>query len=397
MTPTEGQPRPLQTWAAGCFALFCATLPWTIAPMSITSVATTVLTLGLWFMKPRPRWPAPPTSWPWLGWALALGLAAAFALDPTASWPRLTKALFPGLVVLSAFHAGDGKVGRRALAGLLVSSAVVSVAGTVLFVAHGASFAARSRGPVGHYMTFAGQLLLVISVATPIALLAKATKWRLLAGSAASLGAIALVGTFTRSAWIGLGVALVVMLAAIRPKWLPALAVLFVALYALAPHSYRDRLNSAFDPHHPMNLERTYMWDAGIRMFKDHPITGVGLADLHPVYDRYRSAASHERAGHLHSVPVQIAATMGLVGLLAYAALFIALLLCATTGLRPMLRAPSLETGLRVGVLAALCGFFVAGMFEWNFGDEELLYFLFTLAGLAWSARTWKQAGPARA
>ena len=42
-----------------------------------------------------------------------------------------------------------------------------------------------------------------------------------------------------------------------------------------------------------------------------------------------------------------------------------------------------------VGVLAGLAGFFVAGLFEWNFGDEELLYLLFTLAGLAWSARRW--------
>jgi len=48
------------------------------------------------------------------------------------------------------------------------------------------------------------------------------------------------------------------------------------------------------------------------------------------------------------------------------------------------------ETGLRVGVLAGLIGFLVAGLFEWNFGDEELLFLLFTLSGLAWSARRWR-------
>jgi hypothetical protein len=37
-------------------------------------------------------------------------------------------------------------------------------------------------------------------------------------------------------------------------------------------------------------------------------------------------------------------------------------------------------------VLAALLGFLVAGVFEWNFGDEELLYPLYTLVGLAWAA-----------
>jgi O-antigen ligase len=138
-----------------------------------------------------------------------------------------------------------------------------------------------------------------------------------------------------------------------------------------------------------MNLERTYMWDAGGRMFRDHPLTGVGLEDLHPVYDRYRLPQAHERAGHLHSVPVQIAATMGIVGLIAFVALYAAMLVCAVSGLGPMLSAPGVEAGLRVGVLAALLGFLVAGLFEWNFGDEELLYLLFTLVGLAWSARRW--------
>ena len=49
-----------------------------------------------------------------------------------------------------------------------MSSAVAAVYGIVFFVAHGASFASRARGPVGHYMTFAGQLLLLISTAAGI-------------------------------------------------------------------------------------------------------------------------------------------------------------------------------------------------------------------------------------
>ena len=328
-------------------------------------------------------------GWPWAGWALALGISACFALDPSASWPRLNKALFPGLVALAAFHTPDRRTGRRALGALFLSSAVAAVYSTVLFVAHGASFASRERGPVGHYMTFAGQLLLLVSTAAPVAMLARERAWRLGAGATAVLGMTALAGTFTRSAWIGLAVALTTSLGIIRPRWLPGLAVLFMAAYLLAPSSYRDRIHSAFDPNHPMNLERTYMWDAGLRMFRDHPITGVGLEDLHPIYDQYRLPQARERAGHLHSVPVQIAATMGVVGLAAFTALYFALLRCAAAGLGPMLRTPTVETGLRVGVLAGMMGFLVAGLFEWNFGDEELLFLLFTLGGLAWSARHW--------
>ena len=47
----------------------------------------------------------------------------------------------------------------------------------------------------------------------------------------------------------------------------------------------------------------------------------------------------------------------------------------------------ALAAGLRLGALGGLAGFAVAGLFEWNFGDEELLYPLYTLAGMAWAAR----------
>jgi len=49
-----------------------------------------------------------------------------------------------------------------------------------------------------------------------------------------------------------------------------------------------------------------------------------------------------------------------------------------------------LASGVRLGVTAALAGFLVAGLFEWNFGDEELLYQLYTLVGIAWASRAWR-------
>jgi O-antigen ligase len=204
---------------------------------------------------------------------------------------------------------------------------------------------------------------------------------------AASLpGLFALAATFTRSAWIGMSVALAMMLGVARPRALPILAGALALAVVLAPPAYRARIASAFDPAHVTNRERTYMWSAGLRMFQDHPITGVGLQDLKPIYARYRSPEAHEAAGHLHSVPVQIAATMGTVGLVAFGALWAGLFVLAGAGVRRMPRERDVERAFRIGALGALAGFLVAGLFEWNLGDEELLYTLFVLAGLSWSA-----------
>jgi O-antigen ligase len=120
---------------------------------------------------------------------------------------------------------------------------------------------------------------------------------------------------------------------------------------------------------------------------------------MKPVYDLYKPPQARERAGHLHSVPVQVAASMGTVGLVAWVLLYGSLFVAAARGLRPQLARGGLAAAVRVGVTAALAGFLAAGLFEWNLGDEELLYPLYTLVGLAWAARDWDgtaDAGGAR-
>ena len=361
--------------------------------MSIATAACGALSVAVWAFD-RNREPLRnPVAIPWIIWMSALVLSAAFAVDPSSSSSRLGKGLFPGLVALGAWHGAAPGDRRRALVCLLISATAAWFYGLGVFVAHGASFAARARGLVGHYMTFAGQIGLVASIAVGLALVARG-RWRLGAVAVSVLGVLTLAATYTRSAWLGFIVSVAVMLGFTRPRGIAALAALAIVAYAVAPAGFRDRIDSIADPRHPTNIERTYMWEAGARMLRDDPWTGVGLQDLKPIYDRYRAPQARERAGHLHSVPVQIAATMGIPGLIAFLLLYAALLVCALKGLRSSVaqaRAQggdaALAAGLRLGVLGGLAGFAVAGLFEWNFGDEELLYPLYIFAGMAWAAR----------
>jgi O-antigen ligase len=188
-----------------------------------------------------------------------------------------------------------------------------------------------------------------------------------------------------------------VILGVVRPAGLAILGVLGVAAWFLAPGAWGARLHSVVDPANLWNRERVFMWEAGVRMFRDHPLTGVGLQDLHALYDQYRSPDSVERAGHLHNAYIQIAASMGLVGLAAFAWLYASLLRTAWAGLKVGAgrhEGSELAAGVRLGVTAALAGFLVAGLFEWNFGDEELLYHLYTLVGIAWASRAWRDVEP---
>jgi hypothetical protein len=145
------------------------------------------------------------------GWLGALVVVSLFALDRAGSFPRVAKGFMPLLVGLAAFHAADATHGRRALAVYLGAFALVSAVGLGLWVAHGASFASRARGLAGHYMTFAGQLLLFIPVALGVTLTARSPRWRWAAAAAALFAFAPLAATFTRSAWLGLFVACAVL------------------------------------------------------------------------------------------------------------------------------------------------------------------------------------------
>lgn len=397
---TDGAPGshgPLPAAAGAAFLLLVAALAGPIAPMGIAAALAGTLTLACFARAPRPALPRTPVEPAALGWFVAMLVVSAFALDRAASFPRVAKAFMPLLVPLAVFHARDPRLGRRALAVYLAVAGLVAGYGLVVWVLKGAGFASRARGLSGHYMTFAGQLLLEIPVALAVALTARTKRWRYGAAAVAVLAFASLAATFTRSAWLGLFVACALILGAARPLGLLVLAVAGIAAWFLAPGAWGERLHSVADPANLWNRERVFMWQAGVSMFRDHPWTGVGLQDLHALYDQYRSPDSVERAGHLHNAYIQIAASMGLVGLSAFVVLYCALLRTAwgglgrLRGLAARVRGGGPAAGVRLGVTAALAGFLVAGLFEWNFGDEELLYQLYTLVGLAWAARLWPE------
>jgi O-antigen ligase len=303
----------------------------------------------------------------------------------------------PALVGLAAFHAADRRDGRRALAVYLAAVGVVAALGLAAWVSAGAGYTWRARGLAHHYMTFGGQLLLEFPVALALVFTTRG-RWRLGALAVAALTAAALATTFTRSAWLGTFAASVVVLAAAWPLGLGLLGAGAIGAWFFAGGEWGDRIRGMFDPAHGYNNERLLMWEAGGRMFRSDPVTGVGLQDMHAVYPLFRSPEATEEIGHLHSTYVQIAASMGLLGLAAFTWLYASLLRAASAtllpprGLAARLRAGGSGTGLRLGVTAALVGFLVAGAFEWNFGDEELLYHLYVLVGMAWASRKWEPA-----
>jgi len=126
----------------------------------------------------------------------------------------------------------------------------------------------------------------------------------------------------------------------------------------------RDRAHDDFAV-----AQRVAHWAAGLRMFQDRPLLGVGAGNFDDAYRAYALQPFDEPLGHAHNVALNFGAEAGLPGMLIFAGLVLWALGIAVGAVRRA-RGAAFEWGA-VGALGALVGFathnlvdslFVSGM-----------------------------------
>jgi len=281
-----------------------------------------------------------------------------------------------GVLLLAAARLGFGPGRRPRPSDFRLPLVVLAGVGAV------AAAAAAGHLRIAEY-------LFVAALAALAAAVALSARPEVRAGEAAlpwlvvPLAAWALVASQTRSAWLGAvtGLAVLAVLRAPRLLWLVGGAT--AALLVLRPATLNGRLTIG----DASSLDRYYMWQAGIDMVLDKPVFGQGPGMILATYPRYRwPEATHPRQPHLHDNPLQVAAERGLPGLAFFlwwsGALFLTALREARPG--PGGAPPRWEA---VGTLAALAAVFVAGLFEYNLGDSEVLLLVLLLTAVPFALR----------
>jgi O-antigen ligase len=240
----------------------------------------------------------------------------------------------------------------------------------------------RVVGPLTHWMTFSGVLMLVTGAALA-RLLYVGREWVWPAIAVPAL-VVAIFYTQTRNAMVGLVAAIGVLLAERNWRLLIVLPVLGALFFAIAPGAIISRVQSIGDLNDPSNRDRFAMARSGARIVQDHPLTGVGPNMIPVVYAQYRDEAYavHDVNPHLHNVPMQIAAERGLPAL----AIWLWFVVVASRDLWRQLRAGEAKAVAGAGV-AAMVAMLVAGQFEYNFGDSEFLMLFLGLITLPYAAR----------
>lgn len=275
----------------------------------------------------------------------------------------------------------------------------------------------RIRGAIGgmfanpndlalNLVTFLGPTLLFIA-------LERRASRRLLASACALIMTAAIVCTKSRSGFLGLiAMGLVVLYYTARVKPAIVFAVIVAGLLAVPalPQSFWDRMgsitNAETDPTGSREA-RLRLLTQGIEVFAENPITGIGAGQ----FQNYNEpGVTIERWRVTHNVWLQVAAELGIGGLVIFAFLVVSSYRSCFSTLRWLRgsrrKAPSTTLdaeGQRIlvlnakGMLAALvgwtvCALFAAVAFNWTF------YYVLGLAvcgrEIAWQHRAAAELAP---
>jgi len=369
--------------------------------ITLSQLALTALTLvWLWRLTTgaaaRRR-----VSLPLLGPVLAFSgaslLSALTSNDPVASVMSSKGLLLVMALYVTVDALSDGTEPDRFLDALVLVGAFAALVGIVQVMtcsvppesglATRLYRCARARGFFSIYMTQAGVLTVLLLASAP----------RLLPGAAGRARAAApwlvmvlgLAATYVRGAWLGLGAGMLALIAvARRGRWLVLAALAALVVLALSgPEQLRQRVRSMTDPQEATIKERLYMWRSGAAMLQERPLLGMGPGGVRREYPRFAlPEAVKKRTGHVHNTPLQILIERGLVGFAAWLWIWVAFYLRVGALLRGLGPDRPGARALAAGSLAAVTGFLVAGISEYNFGDAEVILVAWTVMALPFAA-----------
>ncbi len=369
--------------------------------IAVSQIALGVGVLILAWLSVRGRGPARlGIEWP----ALAMVLWA-MAMIPLSGDVHQSLVFSRRWYLLAALWVGSGlapgEIGRRRLlAALSLAAFAATIIGFIHLLHWGGPRVDEAGVMVGRnhllqsYMTGAGLMMLAGLVLLAGILTLPRGLLRAVVALTLVLVLATLLFSMTRSAWLGFLAGAAVIIQLRFRRGIVVLAAVVAVAYFLLPGVMKERFGSIIDPSVESNVQRVVMWQRGWELIGAHPWTGVGDRDLAGLEDRALGGTIDW--GHLHDNFLMFAVLWGVPGLLLCTVFLLGLgmillrrwrLCAAGAGGGGSPNAKAGRDAWTLGAIGAWTGFMVSGLFEWNFGDAEVVTLLWLICGIALASR----------
>jgi O-antigen ligase len=281
---------------------------------------------------------------------------------------------------------------RSLLWTFIVSATVFSLFGIGEFL-FGVS--SKVQSTQGTTMTWGAMGVMFIAVTLQVAWSARVRRHRWHARVQIVPQVFAMLLSFVRGAYVGFAASLFYLM---RRYWsnrrllmtriLPVMLMLILIAAVFSPATVRQRVAAIFDLQTGSTQVRLVQWRHAMTIAADNPFFGVGWRDLAPVLRQYAApdpnipeGVTHDvfSIGHFHSNYVTLLACFGVTGLAAF--LWLMAAVWRSLGAAAMF---ATEDGRVIveATRAAMVGFLVAGVFDWTFGDAEVVTMFWFVIGM---------------
>lgn len=347
-----------------------------------------------------------PMSVPLLVYTLVVLLTGAMNGGLKEGWASVVtlRAFLLYFIAYAAFSRSE-KLREKTLAVLLSFGAVAGVWGTIQQLFHFHPFEKfqylQASGFMGNPMAYAGQMEVTACLALALLL---SGGFKQVIGNRIAFILITvcnLAGVFfasERSAWLGIfaSVLVIACLVSLRMFGLMLLSMIPIGLISwFAVPVVQTRIVPMIT-----NIQgdvgvqaRFVVWQKALDVWREHPVFGVGVRNF-PKLDIPEAIVPGESTYlvHAHNNFLHVLATMGIVGLLAFAYLELAMLWLAFKtwrGKRSETQEDLFDRAIGLGCLGGIVSLTVAGLFEYNFGTGHVrLMHWFVLAMMLANLKT---------
>ena len=295
-----------------------------------------------------------PLGLPWIALVASAAVSSAFAFNVNAAIFG-TYSRYDGLLTLLTYAAlfwlavqtldtpGDARALARTLlasayvvAAIAIAQSTIDSMGPIDPTLRGTDAVqgsvVRAYGSLGQWEVLAEFLVLAWPFALWESAVATSLAARLLAINASVVIALALLLTFSRSGWAAAVLAVGILCLGIRRRPLrglvvaglgviAALALLGVAVSLAGGARFESAITArASTILHPEQWDaRPFYWRDSLQLIASRPVLGYGPDNVGLVFGRFESVDYHVPIDKAHAEVLQVGATQGVVGILAYA------------------------------------------------------------------------------
>lgn len=360
---------------------------------STLSITGTQVSLGLglliWIVKMlvERRWDVKGTKFdiPFLLLFIIAVAATITSPRPGESLFNLRKFLLIPILYLFANNLKDANRLFKITDIFVGTSAVVAVYGIVKFLMKRTLKVVATQSTS---MTWGAMSMIFLLVTASLLLFGSQGKKRLLYGLALLPQLLGLLLSYVRGSYVGTFIGLMALSWLKNKKIIPFLLLLIALTFAVLPSSVAKRGMSIFDLSTPSTQVRLHQWRDSIKIFKDYPFLGLGWIDLGEIHRRYADPGADLQAdeftiGHFHNNFIMILMYFGTLGLLVFTWLIIQIIRTEYAILKGVTSQEKRLSAIACGCFAAFIGFLTNGMFDWTFGDDEIIMLVWFTVGLS--------------